>query len=162
MSGSIAYETARRISEEVLAARDLELVEITLQKEGRDRVLRITLDSASEPLGVDEIALVSEEISRALDLEDPIEGRYMLEVASAGLERPLMKPGDYVRFTGKEISVKTTKPIEGRRTFAGSIAQAGGETFVVTTSEGVVEIPYVSVARARLIVDWDAELRKVR
>jgi len=96
----------------------------------------------------------------------------VLEVSSAGLERPLVRPSDYHRFAGRQVKVRTLEPIEGRRTFTGSIRSAGDDTFVLGEEPagggdgaaahgrgGVVEIPYVAVARARLVVDWQEELR---
>lgn len=152
-------EAVRATCEAILARHGYELVELSLAREGRSQVLRITLDRDGPPVGIEEVASVSEEISRWLDAEDPIPGRYLLEVASAGIERPLVRPSDYVRFRGREVKVRCAEPIEGRRTFTGSIASAGTLSFVLRTAEGVVEIPYVAVARARLVVDWDRELK---
>jgi ribosome maturation factor RimP len=150
----------------------LELVELSLGREGRGQVLRIIVDDPAGATSLEEVAEVSEEISRALDAEDPIPGRYTLEVPSAGLERPLVRPSDYRRFAGRQVKVRTLEPIEGRRTFIGSIRSAGDDSFVleeaparggdgaaVGSRAAVVEIPYVAVARARLVVDWEDELR---
>lgn len=129
------------------------------------------MDDPAGSTSLDEVAQVSEEISRALDAEDPIPGRYTLEVSSAGLERPLVRPSDYHRFAGRRVKVRTLEPIEGRRTFTGSIRSAEDEAFVLDAdgaphgpegadaTSGVVEVPYVAVARARLVVDWEQELR---
>jgi ribosome maturation factor RimP len=131
-------------------------------------VLRVTVDDPAGPTSLEDIEQISEEISRALDAEDPIPGRYTLEVASAGLERPLVRPQDYHRFAGRKVKVRTLEPIEGHRTFTGSIRSAGEDTFVLAldSSSGgrdgeaaVVEIPYLAVVRAKLVVDWENELR---
>ncbi|HEY8202919.1 MAG TPA: ribosome maturation factor RimP [Actinomycetota bacterium] len=171
-SSAPVADVVRATCEQIVARRGLELVELSLGREGRGQVLRIIVDDPAGSTSLDEVAEVSEEISRALDAEDPIPGRYTLEVSSAGLERPLVRPSDYRRFTGRQVKVRTLEPIEGRRTFTGSIRSVGDDTFVLdeapagggdgAAAEGraaVVEIPYVAVARARLVVDWEDELR---
>lgn len=150
----------RDICDSIVVRHGMELVDVTLQGTGRRRVLAVVVDRIGQPVNLQEITEVSEEISRALDIEDPIDGSYMLEVSSAGIERPLIKPSDYVRFTGREVRVKLHHPIEGRRNFQGQIQAAGGETFVLADASGVVELPYASVAKAKLVVDWDEELKK--
>lgn len=153
----------RSTCESVLVGRGLELVEIKLLGAQGGRVLRVTVDRLGGSVPLDEIAEVSEEISRALDLEDPIPGRYVLEVSSAGIERPLVKPSDYRFFEGSEVNVRCHEPIEGRRSFKGIIRSAGEETFVLHAEAPggpmPVEIPYSAVARAKLVVDWDKELK---
>lgn len=162
---SIGMEAVRATCESVLREHDLELVELYLTRDRGRQVLRVTLDrlpGARQGVTLDEITGVSEEISRALDYDDPIPGSYMLEVASAGLERPLVKASDYERFAGREIKVTTSESLEGKRNFQGTIRAAGLETFVLAGETEVVEIPYSSVARAKLVVDWDAEFRRAQ
>lgn len=147
--------------EAILAPQNLELVDVSFLPSDRGRILEVLIDREGEKLSLDEIAAVSEEISRALDIDDPIEGRYTLEVASAGIERPLTKPSDYVRFQGSEIKVKLDEPIEGRRNFKGAILSSNEDAFVLEIEGGErVEIPYDSVSKARLVVDWDAEFKR--
>lgn len=152
-------EAVRATCEAILSRRGVELLEVTLGHDAGRRVLLVTLDRVAEPVSIEEIAEISEEISRALDVEDRVPGRYVLEVASAGIERPLVRPADYHRFAGREVKVRCFEPIEGRRNFTGLLASAGDESFVLQSEDGAVEIPYVSVARARLVVDWEKELK---
>lgn len=163
MAGAEHLEAVRSIAEAILSHHEYELVDLKLTREGRRMVLRVTVDSLSEESGgssLDDIAQISEDLSRALDESDPIEVSYLLEVESAGLERPLVKPSDYLRFAGREIKVRCAEPVEGRRNFQGTLISSGQETFVIQSLDGqTVELPYVVVASARLVVDWDAELR---
>lgn len=159
MNGTDVLEAVRALCSSIVERRDAELVDLTLER-GGGTVLRVLVDSAEGGISIDEITSISEEISRALDEDDPIDGHYTLEVASPGLERPLVKPADYLRFRGREIKLKTLEPIEGRRNFQGNVSTAGAETFVLDLGrDGVVEIPYSSVAGAKLVVDWDAVLK---
>lgn len=163
MDNEAVLERIRPACESVLRQRGLELVELTLGPQARGRVLRVTVDREGDSVTLDEIASASEEISRALDREDPIEGSYTLEVASPGIERPLLRPADYERFESKQIRVRTAPSIEGRRNFKGRIVRSGEESFVLDVDDfGVVEIPYVTVAKANLVADWDQELKRRR
>ena len=155
MDASSTLASAKLICEEVVASRGLDLVQLTFN----GGVLALTIERPEGALPVDEIAEVSEEISRALDLQDTIAGKYQLEVASPGINRPLTRPKDFDRFTGSRVSVKTMDLIEGRRNFLGTITRAGDSTFVIDQDGMLVEIPYTAVGSARLKVDWDAVLK---
>ena len=144
----------------VLSAHDLEIVDIRLLGSGKGRILRVTLDREDPPLGIDDLSEISEVLSRALDVEDPLEGSYTLEVETAGLERPLTKPEHFVRFKGRRVKVKVTEPIEGEKVFEGTMASASSDTALIQLDRGVVEIPFSSMKKAKLVVDWDAELKR--
>lgn len=160
MTGPDVLGRVRATCDAIAARRGLEVVEVAFLSQRGSRVLGVTLDREEGSLSIDEISAVSEEISRALDIEDPIPGRYTLEVSSAGIERPLTKPSHYERFAGSTVSVKCVEPIEGRRNFQGDLMRAGGESFVLRLDDGTsVEIPYSNVGRTRLVADWEAELR---
>lgn len=161
VADSETADAARSTCETVVAGHGLEIVEFFLGREGPGRILRVTVDRPGDPITLDDLTEVSEKLSRALDRKDPIRGTYTLEVASAGLERPLVRPGDFVRFTGREVKVKCHEPIEGRRAFQGKITSASESAFVLEMpGEEVAEIPYSAVKRANLVVDWEAEFRR--
>ena len=160
-------DAVRATCESILEARGVELVTFTLGRESVGQTLRLTVDRAEPPVSLEEIVEISEAVSQALDADDPIPGRYTLEVASAGIERPLVRPADYRRFEGSRVKVRCHEPIEGRRSFTGTIRRAGDESFVLGALETaddheVVEIPYTGVAKARLVADWDSELKGTR
>jgi ribosome maturation factor RimP len=139
--------------------RRLELVDVNLRTAGRQRVLEVILDRPEGGMSMDLITEVSQEISRALDDDDSIQGRYMLEVSSAGLERPLTRPADYRRFEGRDIQLRLREPLAGKKRFEGRIGGAGDESFELELADGgAVEIPFEAVARANLAVDWAQEL----
>lgn len=161
MTGPDEVPAVHETCELIAAGHGLEVVEVQLNSAAGNRVLSVTLDRLDGPVSLEQVAQVSEEISRALDIEDPIEGRYTLEVSSAGIERALVRPKDYRRFAGREVNVKCTRGIEGRRNFRGTITSAGDESFVLQAEDAeVVEIPYTAVGRTKLVVDWDAVLRE--
>lgn len=150
------------LCESAAARKHLELVDVRLRGSGRNRVLEVIVDHEDGGVSMDLITEVSLEISAALDRGDYIDGRYILEVSSAGLERPLLRPADYHRFTGREIKVRTREPVEGRRLLEGHLRAPGEEAFELELPEGeVVQIGYTSVAAANLKVDWAEELRRL-
>ena len=151
----------RAICRRVADRQDVELVDVRYGRSGRDVTLEVIVDRNGD-VDFDLITEVSKDLSDALDEdEDLIEGSYVLEVSSAGLERPLMKPADYERFSGYEVKVVCREPVDGRNQFRGPISAAGDETFTLDLRDrGLVEIPYDVVKKAHLWVDWEEELKR--
>lgn len=154
-------QAVRAICQAVADRQNVELVDIRHGRSGRDVTLEVIVDRDGD-VDFDLITEVSRDLSDALDEdEDLIEGSYILEVSSAGLERPLMKPSDYDRFAGREIKVVTRRPVEGRNQYRGTIRGSGHDSFTLAVQgRGPVEIPYEVVKKAHLWVDWEAELRR--
>src|SRR5947209_1590161 len=114
-------ETIRNIAERVATTHGVEVVEVELKGGGKARTLRIIID---KPEGVthEDCANVSREVSTILDVEDVVRGGpYTLEVSSPGLDRKLLRPEDYKRFTGSRIKVMTREPVNGNRHFEGRL-----------------------------------------
>ncbi len=158
-------DVVRRVHELALSITDrvgLELVDVELAGEGARTVLRVLVDREGG-VGVEECARVSEMLSRQLDLEDPIEHRYTLEVASPGLDRPLRRAGDFDRFTGRVAEVVTARPVEGKRRFVGRLGGLHGGRVVLHLPDGrELRLPLEEVAQARLRVDPEEILRDLR
>ena len=131
-----------------------ELVDVEYRKEGADWVLRCSIDCASG-VGVDECERFSEALGKALDAEDPIPGSYLLEVSSPGLERPLKKDNDFVRFTGNKIKVKLHQALNGQKVFQGDLLGLAGEdsekVLKIGINNSVMEIPRKMIAKAHLV-----------
>jgi ribosome maturation factor RimP len=109
----------REIAERVAAREGLELVHVEMTP-GRNPILRIYID---KPGGVtiDDCSSVSQRVSLILDVEEPIQSQYTLEVASPGLDRGLYKESDYERFAGLPAHVKLSEAINGQRNFHGKL-----------------------------------------
>ncbi len=111
-------EIANRVAE----SEGMELVEGEGKGGGQHRFVRISID---KPGGVThgDCELVSQQVGTILDVEDVVPGgRYTLEVSSPGVERKLLKPGDYLRFQGKKARISLRDPVEGRRNWDGTLA----------------------------------------
>lgn len=139
----------------ILESMGLELVDIEFGKVGRDAVLRLFIDKEGGVM-LDDCADVSRELSMILDVEDVITCNYTLEVSSPGLDRPLKKPSDYERFSGRLIKVRTYEPLQDdkgnkRKTFLGKLEGLFDGVIRMTLTEGQsASIPLDRVAKANL------------
>jgi ribosome maturation factor RimP len=139
----------------VTADRGFELVDVELKRAGQQTLLRIYVDRPGG-IGLDDLQSVSEEVSAVLDAEDPIESRYILEVSSPGLDRPLRSESDYQRFVGRLAKLASYEPVDGRRHWTGRIVSCEGG---IVTLELVGEakrasIPLAKVSHGRLEVEF--------
>ena len=114
-------ELTARLAEPVIAEQGCTLWDVEYVKEAGTWYLRVLIDKEG---GVDilDCEAVSRKVSDLLDQADPIEGSYTFEVSSAGAERPLKRPSDFEKFLGSPVLVKTYKPKDGRKEFAGVLA----------------------------------------
>ncbi len=132
-------------------SEDLNLIDVEFLKEGSDWVLRIFLENKDGDLTIEECEKVSRALSIILDEEDPIDKRYILEVSSPGLERPLKTEEDFERFTGELIAVKTFKKINGQKEFIGILKGFENEKIILNLkNDKELIIDYSLVARANL------------
>lgn len=135
-----------------------EVVRVALSG-GARAVLQVMVERAGgTPMTVDDCARLSRAVSAILDAEDPIPGRYTLEVSSPGIDRPLVKARDFVRFEGFEAKVETYEPVGGQRRFKGRIAGCAGGIVRIATPEGTAELPIADIHRAKLVIT-DALMR---
>ena len=103
-------------------------------------------------LTIDECSDISRRVSDLLDEADPIEGAYRLEVSSPGIDRPLTRLSDYSDWTGHEARIRFEQPIDGAKQVSGIIDGISGDTIRVTTTKGLREVPFNSIASAKLLL----------
>lgn len=108
-------------------------------------------------LGVDDCKTVSQALSAAMDVSDPISDNYVLEVGSAGLDRPLTDVRDFSRFTGWEAKIECKRPdSDGQRRFRGFIDAVQQNGFSLKTQEkGLVSFVWQDLSTARLVASDD-------
>jgi ribosome maturation factor RimP len=149
-----ALEEVRDLAESVVRRRSLRLWDVQLGGQPGRQVLRVFVDS-ERGVDLDTVAEVSEELSRGLDLKDPLPGRYTLEVSSPGLERSLRSPEHFELSVGRDVVVKTTEPLvpEGHR-IEGVISGASATDTTIRTPAGDIRIPYVQIKQARTVFEW--------
>jgi len=125
-------------------------------------VVRLVVDQP-EGVGMDAIANLTREVSRALDHEDPISGTYTLEVTSPGLERPLKCPEHFVRALGRDVTVKTAPGVEGDRRVVGVLTSVGSDGIVVREEDGSERsVRHDEILKARTVFTWTPESKSAR
>ncbi|OYW51880.1 MAG: ribosome maturation factor RimP [Rhodobacterales bacterium 32-66-7] len=123
----------------VIEGLGFELVRVRLMG-GKTRILQIMADRPDGGIGVEECADISTAVSAVLDVEDPLEDNYVLEVSSPGIDRPLTRLKDFEVWKGWEARIETTELIGGRRRFKGDLAGVEGDEVLVTIDEGAEEV----------------------
>jgi ribosome maturation factor RimP len=119
----------------VIEGMGFELVRIRLMG-GKTRILQIMADKAEGGINVDDCGEISTAVSLVLDVEDPVEDQYILEVSSPGIDRPLTRLKDFDVWQGWEARIETTELIDGRRRFKGTLAGVEGDEVLIEIEEG--------------------------
>ncbi|WP_369755443.1 MULTISPECIES: ribosome maturation factor RimP [Falsihalocynthiibacter] len=128
-----------------------ELVRVRLMG-GDEKTLQIMAQKADGSMEVDDCAKVSTEVSATLDVEDPIDGVYALEVSSPGIDRPLTRLKDFDLWNGYEAKLELTDAIDGRRRFKGILAGTADGEVLITVTEGTIGLKFEWLADAKLIL----------
>jgi ribosome maturation factor RimP len=148
-------EEVSDLAESVARRRSLRLWDVEMSGSGGSTVVRIFVDG-DEGVDLDTVAEVSEEISRGLDLRDPIDGRYTLEVSSPGLERTLKRPEHFSASVGKQVVVKTKQRLVGdSHRLDGTVVDADEASVKVLAGDQEVEVPYDAIKSARTVFEWN-------
>ena len=96
---------------------------------------------------------ISETLSAVLDVHDPIKEKYALEISSAGIDRPLTRTKDWVRFAGHQARVETSLPVDGRKRFTGIVLGADEAAATLRLDDGTeVLLPHRDIRRAKLVL----------
>jgi len=148
----VRSEELRGLLEPAIDRLGYELTDLELRISGRQGVLRLFIDRP-DGVGLDDCEKVSRAVSALLDVEDPIPGRYDLEVSSPGLDRKLTKPAHFQRFTGETLKVQLHFPIEGRRRFRGRLLSADDRNIVLEVDGTQHSLPLATIDSARLVPD---------
>ena len=146
------------------------LVRVRMTGAGRP-VLQIMAERPDGTMLVDDCARLSEAISAAFEQDDPIEGEYVLEVSSPGIDRPLTRRRDFQDYSGHEAKLDLKFPLEGRKRVKGMLKGLRGEDVIIETElgpdrvRGELVIPYASIGEAKLLltdalIELDLKRRK--
>lgn len=146
-------QKATAVCEPLIAAEGLELLDLEFLKEHGGWVLRLFIDKPGGVVGVDECAIASRAVDKALDVEDFIPHEYSLEVSSPGLNRPLKKLAHYEKVKGQQVRLKTFAPLfePPRKNFLGTLSDVSSDAVtVVVEGAGAFTIKLKDIARANL------------
>jgi ribosome maturation factor RimP len=149
-------ESIRKLVAPIISAEGLELVDLEL-KQGRGRwLLRIFID---HPEGINHghCQHISRLVGTVLEIEDIIPQRYVLEVSSPGLDRPLKRAEDFDRFKERLIKIKLLAPLGGEWVIRGRLKGIKGQQVSVEYQGRLISIPYNNIANARLEVEFPAK-----
>jgi ribosome maturation factor RimP len=151
----------REATERVAHSLGLEVFDVEW-KVGKDRLLRVYIDRPPDPanpqkgagISHSDCQAVSEQLSVLLDVEDLVPGpHYTLEVSSPGLDRKLIKPRDYERFTGRLAKIWLNEPVENEKFFQGRLAGYADGMVKLTVRDREVAVPYAGIRKANLVVE---------
>ncbi len=136
-----------------LGAMGYELVRVAVI--GRESpTVQIMADRADGSLiAVEDCEAISHAVGAVLDVDDPIQGNWTLEVSSAGIDRPLTRPKDWNRFAGHQAKAELTIPLDGRKRFAGIVLGAENGAARLRLDDGSeVALPLQDIRKARLVL----------
>lgn len=144
--------TSERIAElvePILHDRGHELYDVELT----GATVRVLVDRDGG-VALEDLEVLSREISGVLDEADPLPDRFYLEVSSPGLERPLRRPDHFATAVGDQVKLKTHAHVEGDRRVEGTLETADDEGITVVTDRGPRRLTYAEVERARTVFVW--------
>ena len=115
--------------------------------------LKITIDH-EDGLDTERLTKATRMISHEMDLQDPINGAYTLEVSSPGVERPLRTPAHYARSVGEQVAIKLKPNAENLRRVKGELTGANDDGITVVDDAGEHHITFDQIAKAKTVFDW--------
>ncbi|MDC1144665.1 ribosome maturation factor RimP [Porticoccaceae bacterium] len=148
---AVANSELKQLLGPVVEALGCELWGIELQAGGKTKLLRLYIDHAENGVGVDDCERVSRQASAVLDVEDAINGEYILEVSSPGMDRPLYELSQYEQFIGEDISLRLRFPYEGRRNFKGRLSGVDDDEIVLVVADHEFLFPVEGIEKANVV-----------
>ena len=146
-------ENILHIAEPLLVGKNMELVDLEFRKEGVGKVLRLFIDK-TDGVTVEDCANISRELSTLMDVNETIEEKYVLEVSSPGLRRPLKKIDDFKKFKGKLVLIKTKEPIDNRKVFKGYLKDTNDEGIEMDIDGLLYSLSFQQIHKANLEIDF--------
>ena len=148
---AVADIKLKQLLQPVVEALGCELWGLELQTGGKTKLLRIFIDRAEEGVGIEDCERVSRQSSAVLDVEDVINGEYILEVSSPGMDRPLYELSQYEQYIGEDISLRLRFPYEGRRNFKGRLTGVDGDEIIVVATDHEFLFPVEGIEKANVV-----------
>ena len=146
------------IAKPIIQDMGFEVIRIRLI-DGKSKLIQIMIDSPKMNITVDDCANISNELSAAIDVEDPYEDAFNLEVSSPGIDRPLTRLCDFDQWSGYEAKLETTTAIEGQKRFKGILSGTEGDEVLIKLDIGTIGLKFDWLSDAKLILT-DALIRE--
>ncbi len=146
-------ESVKRIAEPVVTAEGMDLVEAEYGNEGGGLTLRLYIDKEGG-VTLDDCSNISGQVGQLIELNDLMLHPYTLEVSSPGLNRPLKKEEDFVKYEGKLVRLKVRNPVDGRRNFRGRLLGYEQGTVTIDVGDEIVSLPFNEIRKANLVHEF--------
>ncbi|TBW48416.1 ribosome maturation factor RimP [Marinobacter halodurans] len=124
---------------------------IEFRSQGHKSMLRVFIDDAENGISVEDCETVSRQVSGVLDVEDPIQTEYTLEVSSPGMDRPLFRLEQYAAWAGHKVKIRLRMAFEGRRKFEGLLKGVEGSDVVVVVDDHEYLLPVDGIEKANIV-----------
>lgn len=139
------------IIEPAVEAAGYRLVRLRLMG-GHVKTLQIMAERPDGTMNVEDCAILSRSLLDLLERENPLEGDFELEVSSPGIDRPLTRLMDFLRWAGHEAKLELHTPIEGRKRFRGKLLGLDGNDVTLQTQDERLSFPFAQIAEAKLVL----------
>lgn len=147
-------EKIEAIATPVIEEMGLSLVDVEYMQDGGYWYVRIYVENLNGDITLEDCATISGKIDE--DIDKLIDQRFFLEVSSPGIERPLKKIEDFIRFQGEKAKLSLKHKIEDNKNFEGIITKCeNGIIFLEVEEEKILEIPFTEVRKANLVYEFD-------
>ncbi len=161
VSADLLAERVEQLLTPTIEAMGFEVVRVSISGD-RNATLQIMAEPVDgSEMTVDHCADISRAVSAVLDVEDPIPGTYSLEVSSPGLDRPLVRLGDFDRFAGFDAKIEMKSLIDGRRKFKGRVGGTEGSDVLIEMDGEQIRLEHAAIAKAKLVIT-DEMLAKLK
>ncbi|MFH1407143.1 MAG: ribosome maturation factor RimP [Candidatus Omnitrophota bacterium] len=148
MDHQAIIEKIRVIADPVLSELGMELVDMLLRHEGQGLILRLLVDKEGG-VNMDDCTALNQQLSNALDEAKVIDRRYILEVSSPGLDRPLTTKRDFERVQDELVKILTNVPVADKTQHIGYVKEATEDKVVIETTDGLrLDIPLNKIQKA--------------
>jgi ribosome maturation factor RimP len=153
MTNQAIINNLEQVVGEYLRPKGIELVELQYRTQGRNISLRILVDNPEGGISLDECASLSYELGNIFEQNNIIQQRYILEVSSPGLDRPLHNKRDFERCLNKNVKFFLNGQISGKIEWDGVIKQVNEVFVIIDTTKAVLELPLDKIHKAKQIID---------
>lgn len=145
--------TLQDLIEPTVISMGYDFVGMEVHSQPGGSLLRVYIDSG-DGITVDDCQKVSHQVSGVLEVEDPISGKYTLEISSPGLDRPLFTEEHFRQFAGNDVKIRVGFPVEGRRKFTGTLQGVDDDhQVIVQIDEQEFHLQLANIEQARLVPD---------
>ncbi|MFZ2603375.1 MAG: ribosome maturation factor RimP [Candidatus Omnitrophota bacterium] len=142
----------KKLIQDYLESRRLEFVDLIYHYEGRDLFLRILVDTPGDNICLDECARLNREISAILDGQEMLNQRYILEVSSPGIDRPITTKKDFLRCRNRKVKFFLKEMVNGKLEWDGIISKVEGDSVFADIKGEILEIPINKVNKVKQLL----------